>query len=57
MKMVDKKRVLQMVIEGLEEDGGHHKQYFLEKILKELVGQEEFNMAKNDLEWESGIAP
>ena len=55
--MVDKKRVIQMVIEGLEEDGGHHKQYFLEKILKELVGQEEFNMAKNDLEWESGIAP
>lgn len=46
-----------LLIEGLEMDGVFHKQWYLEEILKLLVGKDEFEDLKNKLSWEPGITP
>jgi len=46
------------IIEALQTDGAHHKQWFLEMILFKLVGEEEFtNMNVQSSGWEKGIVP
>ena len=47
--------VLRLAAEGLEIDGEHHKQWYLEEILRTLG----FDVDNPDLEdsWKRGIAP
>ena len=40
---------------GLCYDGGHHKQYYLEKVLQILVGEREMLRMKSEEEWDDGI--
>lgn len=40
---------------GLCYDGGHHKQYYLERALHHLVGEDEFAYMKDMEEWDDGI--
>ena len=45
------KTVRHLVIRGLETDGGHHKQWYLEQIAHEL------SVDLDLLDYEEGIAP
>lgn len=52
-----------LCLDGLDTDGGHHKQWYLEEILKnvlegyeEVMTLEEYKKKKN-LDWEEGIPP
>jgi hypothetical protein len=40
---------------GLQFDGAHHKQYYLEKALKYLVGQVMFDDLKDREGWDDGL--
>jgi len=58
--MTTKETVKDLIINALETDGAHHKQWYLERILEALgfdlkTVKEEEN--KNDYDWEEGIAP
>ena len=46
-----------LAIEALGTDGGHHKQWYLEKILALIAKADTFEVCKAAYEWESGIAP
>lgn len=55
-----KKKIKELCINGLLTDGHHHKQWYLEEILKVL----DFNLKdirkelnKDDYDWEDGIPP
>lgn len=50
-------RVTALLIEGLITDGGHHKQYYMEEALEELTGEKFYGEAKEEFQWEEGIAP
>ena len=55
MKIDTMNKIVALALEGLQTDGGHHKQWFLEQILETLhydvpAMQEEFGLEK-------GIAP
>lgn len=55
-----KEELKELCISGLLTDGGHHKQWYLEKILEKLgYSLEEIRqeLLKEDYEWEEGIAP
>ena len=54
---MDEKGLVEIIIDGLCTDGDHHKQWYLERVLRELVGDEEFDNMKGISEWEEGIAP
>ena len=49
-----------IIINALETDGSHHKQWYLEQLLFKLgfdpnkIKEEEI---KNDYDWDEGIAP
>lgn len=52
--------IKELIIDGLCTGGAHHKQWYLQQILKTLGFnekelKEEYN--KNDYDWEDGIAP
>jgi hypothetical protein len=56
--------VYKLAIDGLGTDGDHHKQWFLEEILKVVVGEENYDRIFKELgeendgyAWEPGIAP
>ena len=52
--------IIQLCFEGLHCDGGHHKQWYLEKILERVTSPQMFEDLKNDEkygEWESAVAP
>lgn len=49
-------RMTSLLIEGLNTDGAHHKQYFLEEVLRVMV-PDEFKDCKASWQWENGIAP
>jgi len=49
--------LIDLILEALNTDGGHHKQWYLERILKELVSEESFDIYKQHYSWEEGIAP
>lgn len=50
---MDKQLLKDLIEDGLCTDGGHHKQWYLEKIAKTLG----IKLDGKDTEWESGIAP
>jgi len=56
---VDIRDIVSLVTSGLCTDGGHHKQWYLEEILRKIVVEEEFERLKNDEDygWEEGIIP
>jgi len=43
------------LIEGLTTDGAHHKQYYLEFALLELVGTEMLEELRREHNWEEGV--
>ncbi len=47
--------IINLSIEALETDSSHHKQWYLEQILKVLVSDKKFEELK--YKWEEGIAP
>ena len=53
--------IQEQVLLGLNTDGGHHKQYYLERAYKAILGifgdndGKEFENAKNHYQWESPI--
>jgi len=58
--MIHIEKIRELAIDGLLIDGGHHKQWYLEKIIEELG----FNLEKireklneEDYDWDKGIAP
>lgn len=63
--IVNKHKIKEHCISGLITDGGHHKQWFLEEVIKMLgynldkIKKEESTPNKNGdwYEWEDGIAP
>jgi len=56
---VTNKSIIDIIIEALNTDGGHHKQWYLDQILRKLISKEEYFKYKNDENygWEDGIAP
>ncbi len=51
---------IDFAISGLLTDGGHHKQWYLERILLDLgvdLVELKRELAGDDYEWEPGIAP
>ena len=51
------KKITDLVIDALCTDGGHHKQWFLETILRMLISSDAVANLKESFEWEDGIAP
>lgn len=47
----------ELCFEGLQTDGAHHKQWYLEQILKRVLGPEKYETLKDSYDWEEGIAP
>jgi hypothetical protein len=50
-------KITDLVIDALCTDGAHHKQWFLETLLRLLVSSGTFADLKESFEWEDGIAP
>lgn len=50
------RNITSVLIEGLNTDGAHHKQWALEQALKMLVQDELFDECKTSWQWERGIA-
>ena len=60
LKKANVNKAISLAMDGLCTDGEHHKQWYLEQILKALgVNLKELNtkMQEDDYAWESGIAP
>jgi hypothetical protein len=51
--LIDK--VIDLAIDGLTVDGGYHKQFYLEEIIRSLVTQERFDELKDEWDWAEGI--
>jgi len=52
--------IYDLCVDGLLTDGGHHKQWYLEEILKTLgydLDEIRQDLLKHDYDWENGIAP
>jgi len=52
--------IIQLCFEGLHEDGGGHKQWYLEQILKRITSPQMFEDLKHDEkygEWEEASIP
>lgn len=54
----EKYQVYMLLLKGLHVDGAHHKQYYLEEVLKRIIGGEEVKKLKSSLNsnWAEGIA-
>lgn len=56
-------KIKDLCLDGLSTDGAHHKQWYLEEILKNILEEDEKAMTleeykeENDLYWEEGIPP
>lgn len=50
-------KAIDMAIEGLQTDGAHHKQWYLEEILLALDNNLDELKIKLDIDWEESIAP
>ena len=48
------KKIIDLCIEGLQTDGGHHKQWYLEEILR-TAGMDT-GMWRDTIGWEEGFA-
>jgi len=49
-----KQKIVKLLLDGLNYDGGHHKQYYLEQSLKLLLTKKEFEELKEDYQWDWG---
>lgn len=54
---IDDYALTEMCIEALQTDGAHHKQWFVEQILKRLLGKERYENIRRSYEWHDGIEP
>ena len=53
-------KAIQLAINGLFTDGGHHKQWVLERILVSLgvdLNELKHDVQEDGYDWDSGIAP
>lgn len=50
-----REKLVSLCMEGMTTDGAHHKQWYLEEILKLLIGEKAFNGVFRDLEGEYGV--
>lgn len=50
-----KNEVIKALLQGLNTDGGHHKQFYLEQALRLLCGDDYVEQLKAELEWEEGV--
>jgi len=50
-------RAAEMLLEALETDGAHHKQWYIEQALRELMSAGTFRQAKEHRRWTEGVAP
>lgn len=58
-------KVYELAIDALTTEGEHHKQWFLEEIVKAVVGEENYSRVWEDFNeategdelWDPGIAP
>jgi len=48
-------KLIEILLDGLTIDGGHHKQWYLEQALKSLTTEFDFNELKSSIDWEEGI--
>ncbi len=58
--MIHIEKIKELAIDGLLTDGGHHKQWYLEKIIVELgfdLEKIREKLNEEDYDWEKGIAP
>ncbi len=46
-------RIVELAVEGLTAEDIHHKQWYLDQIVRELTGDE----YENSDEWDAGVAP
>lgn len=53
----DLNKIVNYLFEALSTDGSHHKQWYLEEILKMLINNKIFETSKKNWEWEEGVAP
>lgn len=58
-QIIDKEKAKELAVEGLLTDSGHHKQWFLERILEALGYDlaQIYDELQPDYDWEDGIAP
>jgi hypothetical protein len=45
------------LVEGLTTDGAHHKQFYLEQILRFITSHDEFETLYEEWDWQESIAP
>ena len=46
------------IVSGLVTDGAHHKQWYLEKVLEEVMGEAYVKTMRDENgEWEKGVPP
>ena len=56
------KEIVEIALDGLFQDGSHHKQWYLERIIEKILGKNdaahlESNSIIEGFVWEKGIAP
>jgi hypothetical protein len=51
-----RKMLATFIVRGLETDGAHHKQWYLEEILK-TIAPSDYGKLKEWHRWEDGVAP
>lgn len=59
-EFIQNKSLTGVVLDALVTDGGHHKQWYLDQILRKLIGQKEYEDLRGDKDygdWELGVAP
>ena len=54
--MAIRDRIYNLCLKALHTDGSHHKQWYLEQILKEVLNIDLKDFKKEN-DWEEGIAP
>ena len=50
-------KALVVLIEGLQTDGAHHKQWAMERALAFICGDDWLEKARAEFQWEEGITP
>lgn len=50
-------KVIIKLIAGLQTDGAHHKQHYMEEALRLIIGDVQFDIVKKATRWKDGIAP
>ncbi len=54
---VAKRQIFKLCLDALLTNGGHHKQWYLEEIMRTLIAEERLEKLRAKHEWEEGIAP